>query len=94
MKNDQSSHKLQFQSLKLHKMSKLVPEGFKMNEMSTLVLGKPKIFTNDPWIKVFYIWQILPLKFKNWQNKSLGIQNLEISQNTLVLFMNLQNGTI
>ena len=66
----------------------------KMNEMSTLVLGNSKMFTNSPWIKVYTTWQLLPLKLQNWQKWSLGIQNLEFSQNTLELCMNLQIGTI
>ena len=32
---------------------KTSPLMFKMNKKSTLVLGKSKIFTNDPWMKVY-----------------------------------------
>ena len=73
---------------------KTSPWMFKMNKKSTLVLGKSNLFINSPWMKVYTIWQLLPLKFQNWQNRSLGVIKLEFSQNTLVLFMKIQFGTI
>ena len=59
----------------------------KMKEKSTLVLGKPKMFTKHPWIKVYTNWQFLPLKLQNWQNSPWVFKTLKFTNNTLVLCM-------
>jgi hypothetical protein len=52
------------------------------------------MFTKHPWTKVYTNWQFLPLKLQNWQNSPWVFKSLNFTIITLVLCMNLQNGTI
>ena len=74
VKNTQSFTQLSFSVPGVSQFGKTSPWKFKMKEKSTLVLGIPKMFTSNPWIKVYTKWQLLPLKLQNWQKWSLGIQ--------------------
>jgi endonuclease III-like uncharacterized protein len=50
MKNEQSLHNWQFQSLKFHKLAELVPGSLFWNKKSKMVLGNSKVIINGPWL--------------------------------------------
>ena len=68
MKNVQSLHNWQFQSLKFQKLTKLVPEGFKWKK------SQPKAFKSQMLSNMILGWKFWenylfgPYTLQNWQN--------------------------
>jgi hypothetical protein len=75
MKNEQSLHNWQNQSLNFQEMTVLVPGSLFWNKKSKMVLGNSQFIKFDPWIKSLRKLQNWSLKFQKWQKQSLGIFN-------------------
>ena len=68
MKNEQSLHNWQFQSLKFQKLTKLVPERFYERKFNPR-LSKVKYYQkNDPWVKILRNYTFGPWSLKFGKN--------------------------
>ena len=87
MKNVQSLHNWQFQSLKFHKLSKLVPGYSKNMKMSPKVLFNHKVTYLVLWCKVSQNYKFSPCTLEFDRNGPWDVKTLRNSILVLVLFI-------
>ena len=92
MKNVQSLHNWQFQSLKFHKLSKLVPGYSKNMKMSPKVLFNHKVTYLVLWCKVSQNYKFSPYTLEIDINGPWDVKTLRNSILVLVLIIFCRNG--